>query len=264
MPKKLFKSYHQLTQDQRCQIYALKKRDFTQSQIAFDLQVSQSTISRELSRNTGKKGYRFKQAQDLASKRVSCRSRPNRVMTHELIAKAVDLLTSYQWSPVQISGVLKLENGIKISHESLYRHIWADKAQGGSLYIHLRQRGKKRNKRGSKNAGRGLIPNRVDIKERPKIVDEKTRIGDWELDSIIGAKHKGAITSIVDRKSKLTKLVLLKGPTAKATSEGIIKRLKPLAAHVHTLTSDNGKEFAKHAQITKKLEADFTFLHALS
>jgi transposase, IS30 family len=105
----------------------------------------------------------------------------------------------------------------------------------------------------------GSFQTALDFKERPKIVDEKTRIGDWELDSIIGAKHRGAITSIVDRKSKRKKLVLLEDPTAKATSDDIIKHLKPIKTHVHKLTFDNCKEFAKHAKITKKLEANFYF-----
>ena len=123
----------------------------------------------------------------------------------------------------------------------------------------LRQQGKKRNKRKSKNAGRGLIPNRIDIADRPKIVDEKQRIGDWELDSIIGAKHIGAITSMVERKSKLIRLALLKSSTSEATSEAIIKRLEPLKKFVLTLTSDNGKEFAGHQKISQAIYSSFFF-----
>lgn len=255
------KLYHHLTRDQRCQIYALKKRGFTQTEIAADIGVTQSTISREVVRNAGLRGYRFKLAHDLAKRRCSARKGVARVMTPSTIARVEKLLTSHQWSPEQICGALKHECSTKVSHESIYRHIWADKKRGGKLYLHLRQRGKKRNKRGSATAGRGLIPDRIDIDERPAIVNEKSRVGDWELDSIVGAKHKGAITSMVERKTKLTKLVLLAGRTSEATKEGIIRRLEPLKEHVITLTSDNGKEFASHGKISEKLDADFYFCH---
>jgi IS30 family transposase len=255
------KAYHHLTRDQRCQIYALKKRGFTQAAIASDLGVSQGTISRELLRNNGLRGYRFGQAHRFAVQRCSARKNMARVMTACLIARVENSLTAYQWSPEQICGALFHEDGTKVSHESIYRHIWADKRAGGKLYLHLRQRGKKRNKRGAATAGRGLIPERIDIDERPAIVDQKSRVGDWELDSIVGAKHKGAITSMVERKTKLTKLVLLKERTARATKAGIIARLEPLKAHVLTLTSDNGKEFASHRKISKKLDSDFYFCH---
>jgi IS30 family transposase len=253
------KAYHHLTRDQRCQIYALKKRGFRQTEMALDVGVTQGTISRELARNRGLRGYRFLQAQRFAGQRGSARKGVARVMTPCIIARVESFLMSHQWSPEQICGVLRLKDGTALSHESLYRHIWADKKRGGKLYLHLRQRGKKRNKRGAATAGRGLIPGRIDIAERPAIVDQKSRLGDWELDSIIGAKHKGAITTMVERKTKLTKLVLLSGPTSHATKSAIIARLEPLKKYVLTLTSDNGKEFASHDKISARLEADFYF-----
>ena len=170
-----------------------------------------------------------------------------------------DILHENQWSPEQICGALNHEDGTKVSHESLYRHIWLDKCMGGTLNLHLRQRGKKRKKRGAATAGRGLIPGRIDIAQRPAIVDAKSRLGDWELDSIIGAKHRGAITSMVERKTKLTMLVILDGLTSKATKKSTIARLEPLKKHVLTLISDNGKEFAGHAEISEKLGSGFYF-----
>ena len=253
------KNYHHLTRDQRCQIYALKRRGFLQSQIALDVGVSQGTISRELTRNSGLRGYRIKQAAEFAARRRSANNRIATVMTPPTIARAESMLVGSQWSPQQIAAVLLRDHGTKVSHESLYSHIWKNKRAGGTLYKHLRQQGKKRNKRSGKNAGRGMIPGRIDIAVRPAIVEAKTRVGDWELDSIIGAKHQGAITSIVERKTKLTRLVLLKSPTAEATHKGIVACLKPLAEYVHTLTSDNGKEFAHHQTISQKLGADFYF-----
>jgi IS30 family transposase len=255
----MLKAYHHLTRDQRCQIYALNKRGLTQKLIAVDIGVNQGTISRELARNKGFRGYRFLQAHRLAEQRSSARKVLAHVMTPCLILRAETFLRAYQWSPEQICGAINHEDGTKVSHESLYRHIWSDKRAGGTLYLHLRQRGKKRNKRGAATAGRGLIPGRIDIAQRPAIVDAKSRLGDWELDSIIGAKHRGAITSMVERKTKLTKLVLLDGPTSEATKKGIIARLTPLKKHVLTLTSDNGKEFAGHAEISEKLGSGFYF-----
>ena len=252
-------TYHHLTRDQRCQIYALNKRGVTQTGIAVDIGVSQGTISRELARNKGFRGYRFLQAHRFAVQRGLARKGVARVMTPYLIVRAETLLCDNQWSPEQISGALNRVDGTKVSYESLYRHIWSDKRTGGTLYLNLRQRGKKRNKRGAATAGRGLIPGRIDIAQRPAIVDAKSRLGDWELDSIIGAQHRGAITSMVERKTKLTILELLAGPTSEATKEGIIRRLTPHKKHVLTLTSDNGKEFSGHAEISKKLGSGFYF-----
>jgi len=253
------KAYKHLTYEQRCQIYALKQQNFSQELIAEAIGVEQCTISRELARNSGKRGYRFKQANDFAQERILAQKSKKRIMTPILIEKIEIALTQEQWSPEQISGRFKLENGVNVSHESIYQHIWRDKKSGGELWKNLRQQGKKRNKRSGKNAGRGCIPNRIDICERPQIVEQKERLGDWELDSIIGAKHIGAITSMVERVSKLTRLALLKGPTSEATSEAIIKCLKPLKEFIFTLTSDNGKEFAWHTKISQALDSLFYF-----
>lgn len=253
------KHYRHLTSYDRCQIYALKRSEKSQSEIAQILNVSQSTISRELRRNCGLRGYRFKQAQALAQKRGSARGCCARVLVPALLAKIEQFLQDFQWSPQQISGRLKLQSGIQVSTETIYRHIWRDKKLGGTLYVNLRCSGKKYNKRKGLNSGRGMIPDRVDITRRPQIVADKTRLGDWELDSIIGAHHKGAITSMVERVSKLTKLALLKTPSSIATQAAIIAKLTPLKAHVHTLTSDNGREFAAHKMISNALETEFYF-----
>ena len=112
-------------------------------------------------------------------------------------------------SPDQISGRLAKDGVAFISHERIYQHVWKDKKDGGTLYLHLRHSGKKYNRRKGKNSGRGLIPNRVDIDQRPPIVAAKSRIGDWEADTIIGANHKGVVMSHVERTSKYTKLAKL-------------------------------------------------------
>lgn len=252
-------TYTHLTYDIRCQIYALKQSGKSQMCISHQLKVSQSTISRELSRNKGGKGYRYKQAHRKATTRRHRASGVARVMTARRLDCIRYWLTHEQWSPQQIAAHIRRTDNISLCHETIYRYIWHDKKRGGTLYQHLRQRGKKRNKRGSHHAGRGLIPHRRDISERPQIVEAKTRLGDWEVDSIIGAKHRGSLVTMVERVSKVVRIVLLKRPTAEATKDAIITALQPIKRSVQTITSDNGKEFAAHQHIAKALNAEFFF-----
>jgi IS30 family transposase len=247
--------YHHLTCDQRCQIDALRGSGQKPSAIARQLCVHRSTVYRELKRNVGQRGYRYKQANGKARERRHVASGRARKMTRSRVALIETKLRCEQWSPRQISGWLESAGHGGVSHERIYQHVWADKKKGGSLWKHLRHNGKKYNKRKGKTAGRGLIPHRIDIGERPAIVDAKERLGDWEGDTIIGKDHKGAIVSLVDRASKLTKLILLPNKTAEAVTNAIVTALKPLASNTKTLTFDNGKEFAGHTGITQALNA---------
>lgn len=140
-----------------------------------------------------------------------------------------------------------------VSYETIYQYIWQDKRNGGILYKGLRHAGKKYHKRSKGTAGR------VDIDERPPIVKEKTRLGDWELDTIIGAGQSGAIVSMVDRASKLTKLKKISHKTAQEVERALIDRLEPMQEFVLTLTADNGKEFASHQKVSQSLNAEFYF-----
>jgi IS30 family transposase len=253
------KGYTHLAYEQRCQIYALLKRGMSQNQIAKDIGMSQSSINREIKRNSGKKGYRYKQAQKKADgRRLKVSSQPKK-MIPQVISLIESLMREKQWSPEQISGWLKKNRGIFISIERIYRHIWQDKSNKGTLYKNLRRSAKKYNKRANKLAGRGLIPNRIGIENRPKIVDAKVRVGDYEMDTIIGSRHRGAIVSVTERKTKLAKLYLVNQPTAEATSDAVIKQLLPFRKYVHTLTADNGKEFSQHRRIANKLHAQVYF-----
>ena len=149
--------------------------------------------------------------------------------------------------------------------EWIYQHVRVDRRAGGTLYLylylylHLRRRGKKPNWRGGRHAGRGHIPGRVDIAERPSVVEEKSRIGDWELDTIVGARHRGALVSSVERGSKFTFLERIHGKTASAVTEAVTRRMGPIRDRVHTCTADNGKEFAGHREISAALGAGFYF-----
>jgi IS30 family transposase len=247
----------QLVYEQRCQIYALKKTKISQQKIADIVGVDQSTISRELSRNTGAKGYRFVQAQTRAEKRRKDAVKATK-MTHGMITLIESKLRD-KLSPEQISGWLLEEKEKLLSHETIYQHIWADKAAGGDLYTELRRRGKANQPRGKSQAGRGHIKNRVSIDERPKIVDAKERIGDWEIDLVIGKGHSGALVTIVDRATSFTVSKRINNKKAQTVTDATIDLLKPFKGAVFTITADNGKEFAYHEQMTKALGAQVYF-----
>lgn len=250
-----------LTLDERCHISVLRESGLSSYAIAEEIGVNQSTISRELRRNRHEgEDYNFKQAQKLSDDRRREASSTPRRLTDEILDEVRQMLESTQSSPVQISGRLKAE-GKKISAESIYQWIWRDKHQGGKLYEHLRHRHKKYNKRGAKLAGRGLIPGRVDIDQRPKIVEEKKRFGDLELDTIVGAKRRGAIVSVVDRATKYVWLRLVSRATAEEVSTALREMLSEIAelGLINTLTADNGKEFADHKEVSKVLKGDFYF-----
>jgi len=162
--------YSQLTEGERNQIYALLQEDVSQCRIAMILGRDSSTIGREIRRNRGQRGYRPKQAQRKAQER---RKIPrSRKMTRK-------------WLP------------------TLRKNFARTKKQGGDLYRKLRIAGvKKRRKRYGKKDWRGKIPNRVDIDQRPAIVEEKMRIGDWEADLVSGVHHRGFLVTLVERTTR--------------------------------------------------------------
>jgi IS30 family transposase len=253
--------YKHLTQEQRYHIYQCLKQGMTQSFIADNIGVNKSTISREINRNTGKRSYRYKQAHMLACNRQSM---PKYQKWNLSIQQIVNCKLRLQWSPEQISGHLRVNENIEISHERIYQHILQDKKENGNLWTHLRRAHKKRKKRYGKADRRGIIPNKVMIAERPSVVDNKSRVGDFELDTIIGKGHKGAVVTIVDRKSKLLLARPVKRRTAALVSDAIIQLLKPYIKHTHTLTPDNGKEFSYHQKIAEQLDTKVYFANPYS
>ena len=250
--------YHHLAHCERCQIHALLHRGLSQREIARELGRDPGTISRELSRNRGQRGYRHKQAHGKATSRRREASAVPRKMTPGRWEVVADRLKE-GWSPEQIAGRYRRQGEVMAGKEWIYQHVRADRRAGGTLYRHLRRRGKKPNWRGGRHAGRGHIPGRVDIAERPSVVEEKRRIGDWELDTIVGAKHRGALVSSVERGSKFTFLERVDVKTASAVTEAVTRRMGPVRDRVHTFTADNGKEFAGHREISDALGAGFYF-----
>lgn len=229
--------YKQLTREQRYQISALKSAGQYQYQIATLVGVHPSTISRELRRNlTPSKRYGPKQAHDQALDGRRVKARPK---TSGPVWLTVEALLKDQWSPEQIAGRLSYEKQPSVSHESIYQYVYADKRAGGTLYKHLRGQ-KLRRKRYATNSRRGLIPHRVSIDKRPEVVDQRSRTGDWEADTIIGRGRQGAMVSLVERKSKLTLLQRVERQSEALVTAASLQLLRPYARRVQTITSDNG------------------------
>jgi IS30 family transposase len=238
-------NYKHLSQIERYQIYSLMKANQSITQIADQLGRHKSTISRELGRNEGCRGYRPKQACELALKR-SQGSRNAREV-EPWVKREADVLLGLQWSPEQIAGKLP------VSHETLYLHVYADKANGGKLWKNLRCQKQKRKRYAGGQDRRGQIPNRRPLSERPGHIEDRKQVGHWEGDTVIGANHKQAIVTVVERKSGYAVIAKVENKTADLVSAAIVNRLKPFGKKVKTLTFDNGKEFCGHGKIDEAL-----------
>ena len=248
--------YKQLTSEQRYTISVLLSKGLKKKEIAEAIGVSNSTITRELQRNSSKRGvYKWEIAQKQAEKR-SKRTPGNRAISKAIWSSVKHYLVDEQWSPEQISGYLA-KDGIKISHETIYAWIREDKRNRGTLYKHLRHRLKHRKK--YVGAGRSCIINRKSIHERPAEADGK-RVGDLEMDTIVGPNNQQAIVTLVDRNTNMLFMKKLKyGKDAKNLALTVIEMLKPIKKKLKTITTDNGKEFSAHEIISEALGVDVFF-----
>ena len=248
--------YKQLTSEQRYTISVLLQNRTKQKEIAKAINVSPSTVSREIRRNSGVRGrYNWETAQ--ANAVQTKRKKPgNHSINKDVMEEARHLLVTEQWSPEQISGVLA-KDGKYISHETIYRMIRKDKAEGGTLYKHCRHKLKRRAR--PVGSRRISIPNRTSISERPAEVDGK-RFGDFEMDTIVGRGNHGAIVTLIERStSMLFMRKLKKGKNAKELARTVIHLLSPFKEHVKSITTDNGTEFACHEMIGKSLGVTIYF-----
>ncbi len=252
-------NYNQLTQCQRYQIHALLKSEHNQTEIAQTIGVHKTTISRELKRNQGQRGYRPKQAHRKAVKRRSWDRRRIPPQTWVWIEEKI----RQDWSPEQIALWMKKYREISVSHEWIYQYIYTDKRVGGDLHKHLRCQ-KKRRKRYGSHDRRGKLVDRVSIEQRPNVVNERSRLGDWEADTVIGKKSPYALVTLVERKSRFTLLKKINHRTAAATKEAIVQMMKPYRLKTLTITCDNGKEFADHLGIAEELNTSVYFAHPYS
>lgn len=250
-----------LTASQRYTIASMRKRGYNQTEIAETIGKNKSVISRELKRNSDGRSSNYNA--DLAQRKYATRqrSKPKKEGFTESIRKYVVKWLKKKLSPEQIVGRAKFEGVECVSHERIYQYIWADKRKKGTLYTHLRTKGKKYRKRGDYKDKRGRIKDRVDIDQRPEIVEQRERFGDFEIDTIIGANRKGAILTLNDRATGIVKIRKLTGKNAELLAEETIKALSPWKTHLKTITADNGKEFAAHKKIAQGLNIDFYFAH---
>ena len=249
-------TYKHLSQNERYQIFCLMKEGLNCTEIAKNLGRSTSTISREIVRNKGGRGYRPKQAERLAQERA-VGSRNARRIEPDVLKAAFERIAE-QLSPEQVAAELP------ISHETLYQHIYADKAAGGALWRNLRCQKKRKKRYASGVERRGQIVGRRPIHERPANVELRRTVGHWEGDTVIGAGHKQAIVTLVERKSGYAVLMKVNHKTSELVSSAVIKKLEPIRDRVKTITFDNGKEFAEHARIDEALGSKTYFADPFS
>lgn len=252
-------NYRQLAENERYQIYAYKRAGYTQQDIANLLQRSPSTISRELKRNSGLRNYRPAQAQRMSELRK--RTAFKAIKITFIVQTWIEKLLRQDLSPQQVVDYLARHKGISLHHESIYQLIYRDKKAGGDLYRHLRIAAKPYRKRYGHYERRGKIKNRIDIDNRPGIVNDRARIGDWEGDTVMGKGRKSALLTLVERKTLYTVIVKLSGKRADLLAKAAIANLREFKEKVKTITFDNGLEFSEHGKIAKGLGADIYFAH---
>lgn len=250
------KKYRQLTLEQRYQIYALLKAGQSKAEIARIIGLHRSTIGRELTRNRSGCGYRPQYAHRRAHERIAGKAKPR---ITEDTWREVDKKLNQQWSPEQISGRRAIEGKSPVSHEWIYQRIYRNKSSGGTLYLNLRC-SRPHRKRYGRYDKRGSLVNQMSIEKRPAVVDRKCRLGDWELDTLLGKRpQKEAIVSMTERISKLARIRKISSRTGTLVRNAVCRKLGGLI--VLTMTSDNGREFSEHQLIARRLNASFYFCH---
>ena len=249
--------YTQLTAEERYHIYTMLRQEVSLRQIAKGMGRSHTSLSREIRRNKGDRGYRHKQAHRKAQARHKTKPKALK-MTGELIVYVREKLKEY-WSPEQISGRLLIEKKVSLCHETIYQYVLRNKRNGGDLYRYLRHQSNPYRKRYGRKDYRGKIPDRVDISERPDVVDDRSRVGDWEADLVMGKGHKGAIVTLAERRSRLYLALPIARKTKELTTTAITALLVSLKGFVPTITYDNGREFSDHKAVSSQLDCKAFF-----
>jgi transposase, IS30 family len=251
--------YKRVTAQDRKQIALLSAKGLNQTDIAAKLGFHRSSISRELRRNTGLRGYRPKQAQRKADGRQQWRSEP-RKMTADLKG-TINKLLGRQWSPEQISRRLELEGHITVSHETIYRYVYTDSRSGGELYQNLRFSHRRRRPRFPRAAKdrRGLIQGATSIERRGAGANNRSRAGHWEMDTMIGGGRQGALLVLADRKNRRIRLGRLVSKQAKRVNKAAGRVLRDEV--IRSVTTDRGQEFSAHRALSKKLGVPIYFCH---
>jgi IS30 family transposase len=251
-------SYHQVTSGERYMISALRQHGYSRAAIARSLGRHRSTIGRELRRNASRYGwYRPSVAIERTNGRRS-RSRRNRRFSAVDWAR-IEMLLARLWSPEQVAGYLRRIGELRISHETIYRHLWADRRRGGMLYRSLRGALKRRRKRYGAYDSRGRLAGKRHIRERPVDCERRTRIGHWEMDTVLGAGSRACVLSTVERTSGYLLLGKLAARTARATTARAIALIDRHRSRFCTITADNGTEFHDYHTIEDATGVPFYF-----
>lgn len=250
--------YHQITIEERISIAWLRRQGTSIAGIALELERHRSTIYRELGRNGSPYdgAYRASKADSWTRTRRS-RSRRNQRFTPQ-DWNLVEQLLKEDWSPEQVAGRLRRQGRLRICHETIYRHVWNDKRQGGALYQHLRGATKQRRKRYRSYDSRGRLAGKRPIADRPAAAQRRSRLGHWEADTLL-AKGKPCVVTLVDRKSGFLQLGKLGARTAEELTRRTIQLIQRQPRPVRTVTADNGTEFHGYAHIERATGTRFYF-----
>ncbi|MGH8568878.1 MAG: IS30 family transposase [Gammaproteobacteria bacterium] len=252
--------YRQITAAERYTLGLLRQRGLNSAAIGRILGRHRSTIGREVQRNgTPRDGCYRAQLADWYARGRRSRSRRNRYFTAADWAQVQELLRE-DWSPDQVAGWLRRFHVLDISHETIYRYIWADKAAGGALYRHLRGARKQRRKRYGRYDSRGRLAGKRSITERPAIVETRAELGHWEADTMLGASQAGpCVLSLVERKTGYLLLGQLRQRRSAAVNARARQLLTAQPHPVRTITVDNGTEFHEYAKLERATGTRFYF-----
>lgn len=251
-------SYHQITSEERYMISAYRMQGFSNARIARQLGRHRSTICREIKRNQRSDGkYEVARA-------ISCTRRRRRESRSDWRFSTGHLqiifrLLRLKWSPEQISGWLRTNKIFSISHATIYRYIWYDAFYGGHLYTYLRQSSKRRRKKYRSTDSRGVLPGKRHISDRPADAENKSRIGHWEIDTVMGGRDNHCIVTLVERKTKYTLIGKLKARTTSELNKRTIQLIQQQTRPVRSITADNGTEFHQYEQIESATDTTFYF-----
>jgi IS30 family transposase len=250
--------FKQLTPDERYMISAYRKAGLSVSQMAVEMNRHRSTIHREIKRHSRQGGiYRPSYAVTRALTRRSTARRGFKIHPDDLFV--IKQLLRHKWSPEQISGTLTANACLSISHQTIYNYINWDRHEGGSLWKHLRQASKKRRKRYRSLDSRGVLPNKRHISERSELIDNRERIGDWEIDTVMGSGDKHCIVTMVERKTGYTLIGKLKSRTVDELNWVTRKLIRNHQDKMHTITADNGTEFHGYSDLEDDTDVTFYF-----
>ena len=250
--------YRQITYAERYTLGLLRQRGLSAAAIARVLGRHRSTIGREVQRNRAHSDGTYRpQLADWYARGRRSHSRRNRQFTGVDLQRIRALLAEH-WSPEQVAGRLRLEGRLQISHETIYRYIWADKAAGGTLYTHLRGARKQRRKRYGRYDSRGRVAGKRPITARPAVVETRTQVGHWEADTVVGP-GRPCILSLVERKTGYVVIGQLRARTTAAVNRRATELIRAQRHRVRTITTDNGTEFHDYPAIERATGTRFYF-----